>query len=794
MKYDYNHICEQQIGEWNYTEAERKSVVIPAGPRLAPRYVLKKGVWQNPNARKTDRAKLLLTGDLMCQERLIAAKKKEGTVEDYNFDSCLSLVKRLFTSADLSVGNLEGVVHPEAPYSNEQLYIGKWYNRNFPPQFLEMLRYTGFDLLTTANNHMLDTGLKGLARTCEYLNRYGFMHTGSFTDTEQPHYVLVDVNGIRVGVLSYTVFYNFSSATYVTEQARKEILNAYTAQKAARDAAAARSAGAEYIIGYIHWGEEMVHTVTDKQCQMAQELADAGVDYIAGSHAHVIQPYDVITAADGRKVPVIYSMGNLISHFEKRAPKTSLIIELDLKRTADGKIAVRDAYIPCYTFQRYDGKRYVTAPLTNKVYVSQSTNDLVCEQKRLAARVLGGKLPLSHTYDLKDPHPAQGVKREAKTFERDYLLPEQTSLQKKILDSYRVSDTFRKDYGGHMVDNYPNGESVKTAIRQIKKYTGKDVTVESHRDLIADMLYTKYVLGFAYWEYFVYGLEDKTPQERTEFMPQNLNMTYYKKINDSYPGCRILNNKYMAYEKFKPYYKREVIKFGSMEQLEEFRCFCQRHPRFIAKPLSASIGTGVRLVDSHEYTSVDALFAKLVKEYVEESKTEFLCEELIICTPSLAGIHPESVNSLRIFTYYNDVEVKLLCAWLKAGRGSAVIDNGTAGGMLAAIDCKTGIVTTPARDEHNNTFEKHPDTGFVFPGFRIEGWEDAVTMCKEMALLLPSVRCIGWDVVLSADKGWQIIEGNAHGMFNVLQVATRKGMRREFLEIIEWDKMCSRSD
>lgn len=792
MKYDYNHISEQQTGEWNYTEAERRNAVIPDKPRRAPRYVLKDGVWQNPEAQNTGHAKLLITGDLMCQERLITEKKKEGTKEDYNFDSCLSLVKNLFTVADLSVGNLEGVVHPEAPYSNEQLYIGKWYNRNFPPQFLEMLRYTGFDLLTTANNHMLDTGLKGLARTCEYLDRYGFMHTGSFTDTDQPHYVLVDVNGICVGVLSYTVFYNFSPAIYVTERARKEILNVYTAQKAARDAAEACKAGAEYLICCIHWGKEMVHNATDKQCQMAQELADAGVDYIVGSHAHVIQPYDVITAVDGRKVPVIYSAGNLISHFKERAPKTSLIIELDLERTSDGKITVRDSYVPCYTFQRYDGKKYVTAPLNNKVYTSQTTNDLVYEQKRLAAKVLGKKIPLSHTFDLKGSQPVQNVKKNS--FVRDYLLPDLTPLQKNILDSYRVSDFFRKDYGGYMVENYPNGESVRTAIRQIKKFTGEDATVETHRDLIADMIYTKYVLGFAYWEYFVYGLEDKTPQERTEFMPQNMNMSYYKKINDSYPGCRLLNNKYMAYEKFKPYYKREVIKLGSMDQHEEFNSFCHRHARFIAKPLSASVGTGVQLVDSREYPSADVLFAKLVKEYVEDNKTEFLCEELIICTPSLSGIHPESVNSLRIFTYYNDVEVKLLCAWLKAGRGTAVIDNGTAGGMLAAIDCETGIVTTPARDELNNTFEKHPDTGFVFPGFQIEAWEEAVAMVKEMALLLPSVRCIGWDIVLSADRGWQVIEGNAHGMFNVLQVATKKGMRREFLNIIEWDKISNRED
>lgn len=70
----------------------------------------------------------------------------------------------------------------------------------------------------------------------------------------------------------------------------------------------------------VHWGEEYTHTPTDRQHELAQKLADWGADIIIGTHPHVIQPVEYITAADGRKVLVIYSLGNFISA-QDRGPR-----------------------------------------------------------------------------------------------------------------------------------------------------------------------------------------------------------------------------------------------------------------------------------------------------------------------------------------------------------------------------------------------------------------------------------------------------------------------------------------
>lgn len=105
--------------------------------------------------------------------------------------------------------------------------------------------------------------------------------------------------------------------------------------------------------------------------------------------------------------------------------------------------------------------------------------------------------------------------------------------------------------------------------------------------------------------------------------------------------------------------------------------------------------------------------------------------------------------------------------------------------MLADVDCKTEVIYTDARDERGVHFIAHPNTGVVFRVLKVEGWENMVAAVKEWARAFPTVRVIGWDVVLSADKGVQLIGGNSLGMMNVPQVAIQKGMLRDFQAAVE---------
>lgn len=113
------------------------------------------------------------------------------------------------------------------------------------------------------------------------------------------------------------------------------MINTYSKERIAEDIAAARAAGAELIVAYNHWGAEHTHQPTPKVVTHAQEMADAGVDIIIGSHSHAVQPVVWLTAADGRQVLCAYSMGNFVSSMGRSTANDTFIAEIGIVREGE---------------------------------------------------------------------------------------------------------------------------------------------------------------------------------------------------------------------------------------------------------------------------------------------------------------------------------------------------------------------------------------------------------------------------------------------------------------------------
>lgn len=96
-------------------------------------------------------------------------------------------------------------------------------------------------------------------------------------------------------------------------------------------------------------------------------LAKAGVDYIVGSHPHVLQPYEPIMYGDD-EIPYIYSMGNFTSAMLDPITKETLILSLTLERKKDGEVFLADqTYYPCYMLDEdSDGDSFVLIPESKK--------------------------------------------------------------------------------------------------------------------------------------------------------------------------------------------------------------------------------------------------------------------------------------------------------------------------------------------------------------------------------------------------------------------------------------------
>lgn len=377
----------------DYEPLEREDVK-PNRPILEPRYKLgSDGVYRNAASSLDNEAVIMMTGDLMCQTRQQEAAQ---TAEGYDFNESFDFVRGLFGKADLVVGNLEATLTPTSPYMAEMIEVEERPHLNSPASFLEAIRYAGFDLVVMSNNHNCDTGVRGVYDTLDRVDEYRLVHTGLFRNLEEPRYVVMDVDGIKVGFLSYATYFN-TKETHFTREGRDVLLNAYSKERLDRDMAAAKNAGAEYMIVYIHWGVEYSNEPEDQQRIWAQELADSGVDYIIGSHPHALQPYDILTAADGRQVPIIYSMGNFVSHQKKVVTKDTVILRIILKRDENGRVYLaKEGYVPGRVFLTFAGRDYAVVPITSPYNSGYSSSYFAPAYERITG-VIGSKIPIMGT-------------------------------------------------------------------------------------------------------------------------------------------------------------------------------------------------------------------------------------------------------------------------------------------------------------------------------------------------------------------------------------------------------------
>lgn len=358
---------------------KRETIVIvyrdrlePLGEIKEPRYALnEEGIYttkneeenKSENKEDSNTANLMLVGDLMNQTRQQeAALTEDGT---YDFSESFKFVKNIFSNADFVAGNLESLLSNSSPYMSEEKKLGNQPHCNGPATYLDALRDTGFDALMTSNNHIADNGKIGVYETLERLNEYKFANTGAFTSPDEKRYLIFDINGIKVAILSYSEKFN-GKDVLIDEEYREYMINRYSKEAVQRDVKDAKEDGAEFIIAYNHWGVEYVNYHNQSQTLHAQEMADSGVDLIVGSHPHALQPSEVLDSSDGRQVPVIYSMGNFVSHQFKDVTKDTIILNVVLKKE-NGQVHISDmGYIPCHVLEEYNGDSYVVTPINEE--------------------------------------------------------------------------------------------------------------------------------------------------------------------------------------------------------------------------------------------------------------------------------------------------------------------------------------------------------------------------------------------------------------------------------------------
>lgn len=273
-------------------------------------------------------AELLFVGDAMQHQGQIDQALIKGDGKNYTYDDCFRLIAPTIIEADYAVCNLEVPLGGGKNYSGYPCFSA-------PDSYAIALKNAGFDLFLTANNHCLDRSDRGLRRTLVALDSIGVDHIGTYNDIAQRDSIvpfIKNIKGFKIGFLNYTYGTNG-----ITPKSGAEVA-LIDKDKIANEIVKTRNAGAELIVVCMHWGVEYVLTENGEQRQLADFLIDQDVDMIIGGHPHVIQPMKiVINEKTGKRVPVIYSLGNFISNMNTKDTRGGALVRCRIERDDDGK-------------------------------------------------------------------------------------------------------------------------------------------------------------------------------------------------------------------------------------------------------------------------------------------------------------------------------------------------------------------------------------------------------------------------------------------------------------------------
>ena len=350
------------------TEAPTEATTVPTEPE--PEKVI-------ATATISAQGDLLMHKPLFDERSII--RQADGS---YDFSPIFKYMTEEIRSYDYAIANLETTFGgDDFPYQGNPAF-------NCPDPFLDSVVDAGFDMLLTANNHSNDTLQAGILRTLEQVRGAGLGTIGTRLTEEEPRYSIVDVNGIRIGMMCYTYSSGLDGNGIPrlngnSPMENEQLINWFSnrnPQKMYDEIAVIlqemEEQGAEINMLFIHWGNEYELTENSYQNQQAQALCDLGVDVIVGGHPHVVQPVEVLTSTSdpAHNTICIYSMGNAVSNQRSGnipacpTPHTEdgILFEITFEKYSDGQVYIQSADIlPTWVNLHRDngGNEYNILPL-----------------------------------------------------------------------------------------------------------------------------------------------------------------------------------------------------------------------------------------------------------------------------------------------------------------------------------------------------------------------------------------------------------------------------------------------
>ena len=271
----------------------------------------------------------------------------------YEFDEMFQFTSKHFHESDFSIGVYEG---PSA--GNKTNYSNSNYDDkiplalNFPDDFAEAVAKAGINLVTTANNHLLDKNIKGAMRTLDVLDKNNISHVGSYRNMKEKNKIfVVNVKKVKIAILAYTSIMNgyktdyvYEKYNYLTKIIPKKNNKHYNQiyKDIENDFLKVKKISPDIIIVLAHMGEEFHHQSNEFQDKWNKIFSDLGADIILGDHSHTVQPLQYIG-----NTFVVNSPGNFANCYIKNDGDSTALIDIYIHKQY--KKIIGASAIPMYT-------------------------------------------------------------------------------------------------------------------------------------------------------------------------------------------------------------------------------------------------------------------------------------------------------------------------------------------------------------------------------------------------------------------------------------------------------------
>lgn len=311
---------------------------------------------------------MLATGDALIHNAIFWEYSVGGRNSGvYNFDGALDYVRDIVSNYDVAYYN------QETPFAGGQ--ADGYPTFSTPSEFGDAMLKAGFNMVSLATNHTMDKGENGVLNFYNYFKDKDDVVYNGIADSEESrnNFIIGEKNNITYTMLSYTT----STNGIPVPSGKDYLVNVYDAEQVKQDIEAVRDK-VDILIVAMHWGVEYASEPNASQIEIANYLADLGVDIIIGCHPHVLQP---ITMIDD--TVVMYSLGNFISNQYGTGDYNKLVglmATLDITKTVtpEGEVSIDiDNIGGELIFTKYNGDPIATANHDGHVVIpfSKMTDD-----------------------------------------------------------------------------------------------------------------------------------------------------------------------------------------------------------------------------------------------------------------------------------------------------------------------------------------------------------------------------------------------------------------------------------